>query len=102
MANPNREYFSTCGRGVQIGVLAALFASYEIATLLSLLHDHRDGSMPGGFAWLAILIATVYYEVYRRFPGRDKWVLAVFVLLAVTAIIVTGILFDASSLIANF
>ncbi|MCC6491037.1 MAG: hypothetical protein IT364_26350 [Candidatus Hydrogenedentes bacterium] len=99
MVSPNREYFSACGRGVQIGALVALFVSYEIATVLSLLYDHRDGSTTGGFAWLAILIAAVYYEVYRRFPGQDRWVFAVFVSLAAAAIILTGILFDAGSLI---
>ena len=102
MANPNRQYVSTHQRMVQIGTLAALFISYEIATLLSLIYDYRDGSTTGGFAWLAILIAASYYEAYRRFAGRDKWVLAVFVLFAAAAIIVTGILFDAGSLIALF
>lgn len=99
MANPNREFNFARGRWTQIGTLAALFAAYEIATVMSLLYDQRDGSMPGGYAWLAVLVATVYYDVYRRFPGRDRWVLAVFVSLAAAAIIVTGILFDAGSLI---
>ena len=101
MANPIHEFISAHQRMVQIGTLASLFVSYEIETVLSLLYDHRDGSMPGGFAWLAVLIATAYYDVYRRFPGRDKWVFAVFVLLGAAAIIVTVILFDAASLIAN-
>jgi len=102
MANPNREFVSTERRRAQISTLAALFISYEIATVLSLFYDHRDGSTTGGFAWMAILIAATYYEVYRRFAGRDKWVMAVFVLLAATAIVLTMMLFHGVGLFSAF